>query len=246
MSLIFTSPAVWQGVLDTPLRDPYWSMVALLCHMDGTTGQTSVIDSSSYARTITCSDGGGGTTSTISTSQKKFGTASFVLASSGSSQGATYSGNPSASLSFGTGDFTLECWIYLASTTISFPAIFNTSLDSHTGRFYFAKYSGTNQLYVQVPSGTDIGPFNADFSATTWTHLAWCRTSGVSEIYVGGTRKYNAADTNNYQAGTAGFMIGNHFGTLEADYIDELRITVGVGRYTGASITVPTAAFPTS
>ena len=75
------------------------------------------------------------------------------------------------------------------------------------------------------------------------THVAWSRTSGVSEIHVGGVRKYNASDTNNYQAGTSGFEIGHHFGSYELDYIDELRITVGVGRYTGASITVPTREF---
>ena len=233
------------GVFDNkaPLvSDPYWGSVALLCHMNGANNSTLAVDSTSYARTINCSSGTGGA-STISTAQKKFGTASFALASGTSGGGATYSGNPSASLSFGTGDFTLEGWLYLASITATFPALYQTD-GGHTGRFYFGKYPGANQLYVQAPSGSDIGPFTADFVATTWTHVAWSRISGVSQIYVDGTRKYNAADTNNYQAGTTGFYLGAQLGTLGADFLDDLRITVGVGRYTGATITVPTAEFP--
>jgi hypothetical protein len=219
--------------------DPYWTYVALLCHMDGINNSSSVVDSSPYARTIIASTA---PTITISTAQYKFGTASLALATSTAATGASHTGNVSASLTFGTGDFTIECWLYLASITATFPGIYIAD-GSHTGRFYFAKYPGTNQLYVQAPSGTDIGPVNAGFTAATWTHVAWSRTSGTSKFFVSGNEIYSGADTNNYQGGTSGFTIGRHLGSYGADFIDDLRITVGVGRYVTAFIP-PNVTFP--
>lgn len=227
--------------------DPNFANVALLCHMDGANNSTSVVDSSTYGRTITAPGSGSGQ-ATISTTQSKFGGASLALGTAGSAAGAAYVGNPSASLSFGTSDFTIECWLYLASVggSSEFPAIFYTN-GAHAGRFYFAKYPGADQLYVQAPGGSpdELGPFNANLTATAWNHVAWSRTSNVSKIFVGGVQKFSGTDNNNYQAGTSGFEIGHHFGGYEADFIDDLRITVGVGRYT-ANFTPPTAAFPNS
>ncbi len=223
-----------------PPGDPYWANVVLLCHMDQANIAPTVLDSSTYNRTINTGTGGG--PGHITTSIAKFGTASYAFATSASGTGASYTGTP-AGFAIGTGDFTIEAQLYLASVTATFPCIFQIN-GAAAGRFYFAKYSGTNQLYVQAPSNTtgDIGPGTATLT-TGWNHVAWTRASGTSKFWCNGAQTYSVADANNYQGGTTGFGFGNMFGAYGADYLDELRVTVGIARYT-TTFTPPAAAFP--
>jgi hypothetical protein len=64
-------------------------------------------------------------------------------------------------------------------------------------------------------------------------------------LYVNGTSIISVADTTNYT--DQNFTIGGWYSTgfLLNGYIDDLRVTKGVARYT-ANFTPPAAAFPTS
>ena len=62
--------------------------------------------------------------------------------------------------------------------------------------------------------------------------------------YLNGAKEFEVTDSKSFSL--TGWRIGQSWssGTISSGYIDDVRITTGVARYTGATLTVPTAAFP--
>jgi hypothetical protein len=141
--------------------------------------------------------------------------------------------NAPSNLQFGTGDFTIEMWVYLTSTS---------------GTNYLVDFRGTN-----APTGSSFGIFqnssglqtystnlNVNYgmpSANTWYNVVWSRTSGVSYFFVNGTliNTGGTADTTSYTAGTNGPSFGGNvyyssFGLQ--GYMSNLRVLKGTGLYT--------------
>lgn len=183
----------------------------------------------------------------ISTSVKKYGTGSLAFDGTGDylsipGSSAAYTVRPELQLS--TGAFTIECWVYLNTTGVLQGIV--------------AKGSGTTVGWsLQVSSGNAIefryGSSNLSTSPTTissgsWYHLAVVRQSTATngtKIYINGVNaKTGTVNTNFNQADDA--LVGNdRAGTAYLNgYIDDLRITKGLARYT-ADFTPPTAALPT-
>jgi len=82
-----------------------------------------------------------------------------------------------------------------------------------------------------------------------WNYIVIERYSGVTKLFINGTQEgASYTDSNNYP--TAPLVIGGRFSATSGDYrslngyIDDLRVTKGVARYTGG-FTPPTAALPT-
>jgi hypothetical protein len=131
-----------------------------------------------------------------------------------------------SSWQFGTGDFTVEFWVYpkgngtiVGLTTSGAGAGFWNAIVS-SGNFYWVSGS--------VFRGTaDIDYTNA------WHHFAYVRSSGTSKIYIDGTNLSSGADSTNYNAtvGTLTISSGDSYGTM-AGYISDLRITKGTAIYT--------------
>jgi len=170
----------------------------------------------------------------------------------------------------GTGDFTIECWAYRTTTNNGQGIIFDnrpyltSSTTPSTGaaglQFWF---DGTNLAHYadggSVPKDTLVGYGAHGMSSTTWYHIALSRNSGTCKMYINGVQKASYSDTNNYgfnttsgaYAGTQGVAntyarIGegnNASNNNNGANFDEVRITVGVGRYP-AAFTPPTAPFP--
>ena len=91
-----------------PNTDPNIASVSLLLSGNGINGSTSIIDSSPSPKTVTAFGN-----AQISTAQSKFGGASIAF--DGVSDYLTVAS--SAGLTFGTGDFTIELWLYVISYT---------------------------------------------------------------------------------------------------------------------------------
>ena len=202
----------------TTTGDVYYPQTSLLMHFNGTNGSTTMTDNSKNNATVTAVGN-----AQLSTAQSKFGGTSLYL--DGTGDRLTIA-SPTPDFSFGTDDFTIETWVYktVASTAavldaratadaIPWIAIINSSNFP-----YF--YDGT-QYVSTVP-----------ITLNSWVHLAWVRTSGVLKIFVNGIQGYSAAYTVNLNR-TAGLIIGDTLsGNAYAGYIDELRITKGIARYT--------------
>ena len=174
----------------------------------------------------------------IDTAVKKYGTGSIEF--DGTNDELLIPEHAST-LTFGTGDFTVETWAYfdaLSSTRVlvdwrngtgnqgAYPTLY---LSGTT--LYF--YNGSNQL-------------SATLATSQWYHIALTRENGSTKLFIDGTQAGSAyADTTNYLGPQNGFLtIGGLNQTFEMDgYIDDFRITKGVARYT-SNFTPPTAELP--
>ena len=89
---------------------------------------------------------------------------------------------------------------------------------------------------------------NNTFSSTpptknVWNHIAVSRSGSTIYAFVNGTLVYSGANTTNYIAGPLSIAsIPTSAGNTVSGYVDDLRITKGVARYT-SNFTAPTSAF---
>jgi len=181
----------------------------------------------------------------ISTSVFKYGTGSMSLSASGNTLRTQYN-NPS--LSMGTGDFTIEGWVYLSSTP-STNGVFQMSgtsggfVNNQTANLALGtNSSSTWQIYAKntytISSSTTI-------PVGSWIHFALVRSGTTTVLYINGTALITlTADSTNYSTPYIG--LGSIYDATSyplGGYIDDLRITKGYARYT-TTFTPPTAAFP--
>ena len=169
----------------------------------------------------------------LSTGIKKFGSSSLAL--DGVGDYISLASQPD--FAFGAADFTLEAWIYPTVTT------YHSIFDFRSVSIEEAIYLGINlsdQVYLYVNGAVPIT--TAAISLNVWTHVAVVRSSGTTKIYINGTQSGSSwADITNYGT-TKPLRIGAWYNALYGfnGYIDDVRITKGVARYT-ATFPVPTA-----
>lgn len=206
------------------IKDPSFSSVAVLLHMDGANGGTTFTDSSSNARTVTRVGN-----AQISTAQSKFGGASALFDGDGDYLSTTISGG------LGSGDFTLEFWYY---KTVNSGWIFNCRTSGTAG-------DGFDMRHDLQTTNSGGGIFSiATVPLNQWTHVAICRSGTTMRRFIDGTLNGSVTSSANFSG--ASFTIGGSpYGNIGylTGYIDDLRITKGVARYTG-NFTPPAAAFP--
>jgi hypothetical protein len=194
-----------------------------------------IVDATTYNNWITVAD------ARISTAASKFGGSAMYFDGTGD-----YVFPSTNNLgAFGTGDFTIEFWIYFntvsanqlimdfrtATSTVA-PAIALTS----AGVIYY--YTGGASPGTRITGSTLL--------VNTWYHIAVCRSSAVTRLFVNGTQVgSNYADTNNY-VGVLGrpWIGGLADGTTPAQwlnaYVQDVRITKGFARYPN-NFTAPTS-----
>lgn len=217
--------------------DPYFSNVSLLLNMNGTNGSTTFTDSSS---TFTLTPSGN---AQISTTQSKFGGASGYFDGSGD----YLTCSTGTGLDFGTGDFTIEAWVYITSLGTYHPILEGrTSASFSNYVFGINNVSGTLRLdFVNAGGGAGRTASTTSVPLNTWTHVAWIRAGGVTSYYVNGVKD---ATTNSYSGSLNPNRTQVQIGAVIDPqyfygYIDDLRITKGVARYL-SNFTVPTSPFP--
>ena len=132
-------------------------------------------------------------------------------------------------ISLGTGDFTIECWFY-AERTQTYQGLFETRPDSTDGAYPLVMLNHSN-VVLYVSAGVRL---SAAFQTYTWHHVAVCRESGTSTIYLDGVATGSTyTDSNNYSSRTDPY-IGALYGggnTLKG-YISNLRVVAGTALYT--------------
>jgi hypothetical protein len=223
---------IWPIVSD----DPNFANVSLLLRGDGTNGSTTITDSSPSPKTVTAFGN-----AQISTVESKFGGASIAFDGSGD-----YLTTPANSDFSFDADFTIEMWL----KTSEF------SLDTFYRRVASNGPDASNAIELLFFNGGGATPnicvysnailINGSISAATgnWVHIAVSRSGSAMKLFVDGIQSGSTATTStNFSAGsTYGFIVGRYQGGgghLNG-YIDDLRITKGVARYT-ANFTPPGA-----
>jgi hypothetical protein len=217
--------------------DPNISQVSLLLHGNGTNGSTTITDNSPSPKTVTAVGD-----AQISTAiADPFGNNTRgVLAFDGT--GDYLSIPASSSFAFGLADFTVELWLYRSGSG---------QQHLYEGRDLVA----TNQILLFLNSSNQLTYYaNGAVVITTtavptfnaWAHVALCRASGNSRLFLNGVQVGSTfADSTNIVAPPATINIGaNQVGNTSLNgYIDDLRITKGIARYT-ANFSPPAAPFP--
>ncbi|NBQ44103.1 MAG: LamG domain-containing protein, partial [Mycobacteriaceae bacterium] len=201
---------------------------ALLLHCNGDDGSTAISDSGADTLEVTAQGG-----AIISTAQSKFGGSSVFLPGSGSCLRIT------GDLAFGTGDFTVDAWLYMTGGG-AFPGILEIGAHlATTGVLFLANAGGA--LYSAGWNGTLTVPLNE------WVHVAWVREGGVLTVYVNGTSTGSSSFTNDL-SDSATITIGNKFSNDPnynfTGWIDELRIASSA--VWSANFTPPTSPYASS
>jgi len=171
----------------------------------------------------------------ISTAQSKFGGSAIYFDGTGDS---LLFPNPVIHR-FGTGDFTVELWVYPVAWDSNMVVVMG---NGSTG-FGIQKYGGGSTGNIGVIINGAWAITDATLPTTgQWTHIAVTRTSGTLRFFVNGSVSGSTpSNTSDISGGISG--IGGYSGqTYYNGYMDELRITKGVARYT-TTFTPPTKAF---
>jgi hypothetical protein len=213
--------------------DPNFANVVLLLHGEGTNGSTTVVDSSSAGRTMTCHGN-----AQISTAQFKYGSAALAFDGTGDYITAA----SSSDFGYGTGAFTIEFWVRFASVgTAVFIDHRNNPAASETRLTLY--YASGNLSYFF--NGSVIATRAWSPSTGVWYHVAACRDgSGNLRLFTNGSTS-GSVSHGAASHSTAGISIGgaNDGSASLNGWIDDMRITKGVGLYT-ANFTPPSAQFP--
>jgi hypothetical protein len=143
----------------------------------------------------------------------------------------------------GTGNFTIEFWVYLATGDIG------------SARGLVAKGTSTTGLLVSLDSSEKVvftyttSTITSSGAITTnaWNHIAVVREgtgSNETKIYINGTNDGTGTVSTDFNQTSVMYVGCNRTaGDPMKGFIDDLRITKGVARYT-TTFTPPTEAFP--
>jgi hypothetical protein len=145
----------------------------------------------------------------------------------------------SSNLAFGTGDFTVDFWIYATSLPASDNNILNQNLASGTPQFYI---DSSGKLQYRNAFVGAILTSNTTFKAGQWYYCAIARASGTSRMFINGALDTSASDTTNW-SNTAGWYVSNNSGPFTG-YMAGSRLIKGTALYTQAfapPTTPPTA-----
>jgi hypothetical protein len=231
--------------------DEFFSSVSLLLHMDGSNGSTTFTDSSGTPKTVTANGD-----AEISTAQSKFGGASGYF-----SGGANRLSIPDSEAFTASGDdFTIEAWLRPTAWAAGWDANHwcgqaNNIANNNNRSWSCLIHDGIAGFYYTTDGVTDrIHPFSAAaVELDSWFHMAVSIQSGVARVFVNGVVVGAHTLAGAIFNSTADVVVGT-FGKYAEDgypglsftgYIDDLRITKGVARYT-AAFTPPTSVFPDS
>jgi len=153
----------------------------------------------------------------------------------------------------GTGDFTIEMFVYLtAGVNGAYTYMFDHDSTSNPQMSFFLG-DGQNSMTGASTYNTGYhGTTGFTPSTSTWYHVAWSRSSGVSNVYQAGTRTVSYQDATNYAKGSTtaatlgapwtsdGTSLTAYPSYVLAGSMSNIRVS-NVSRYSGASFTVPTS-----
>lgn len=223
------------------VTDPYFSSVVLLMHFDGSDGSASFIDVKGH--TVTPQGG-----AQITTAQSKFGGASGSFLPT---DGAYLTSPNSTDWDLTSVDSTVELWFYPKTIMPPLTSMVLLSQSEKTNDGVWGIQQHLSGIDCQNNGGAnDISTPQGVVVANAWQFLAVVHEaqSNKTHVFINGAKQVLGM-VNFYTASTNPLYIGlnnqKSFDTQYgwAGYIDELRITKGVARYT-SDFVPPSGPFP--
>lgn len=162
------------------------------------------------------------------------------------SNGTFVSVPASSDFGFGTGDYTVEFFVYkIADKNYNTFYDHRTSTQTATSLSPFLYTDSGGTLYFYLGGDNRISGTGTSLAAGAWSHVALCRGSGSTRLFVNGTQIGSTySDSNNYVTPASSWSFG---GSSEQNqynvegYMSNLRVVKGSALYTG-DFTTPTSA----
>jgi hypothetical protein len=234
----------------TPVDKQGIANVSLLLHGNGTNGSTTITDSSPTPKTVSAVGN-----AQISTAiADPFGSSTGVIAFDGSGDYLSISNSSTFSIGLSNQPYTVEFFFYRNSTG---DHMFVSKGGGYPGwgqadGYDYAAFVASSVIYWMWNDNLDPTPVSIS-SATLpaiqqWHHYAATYDGTTTRFFINGT-SIGTPLTSPYASNSAANRVRVGASPVDADllslngYIDDLRITKGVARYT-ANFTPPTAPFP--
>jgi hypothetical protein len=143
---------------------------------------------------------------------------------------------------FGTGNFTVELWVY-ATAFANYKSIYGNS-NGITATGWHCGLNSTGKIFIYSNSAFKVTSTNS-LTLNAWNHVAIVRNGSTVTIYIDGVAGGTwTLTTETFTDGYCFFGVTPGFASeFFSGYMDDIRITRGYARYT-ANFTPPTAAFP--
>lgn len=232
-----------------PANPVAFNLVQTLIHADGTNGQNNnaFLDSSTVGQTININ-----TNSANQLGGFAQGTFNPYLscysADCRTAQTPQFTIGFNTAFAFGTGDFTIECWVNPYNETTATTRTIMDIYDGNSAGRLALRLTTANK--VQLSGGaslaTSIVLTTGTITANVWTHIAVVRNgtgAGGVKVYINGVADATTGTSATSFTNTNGFVYlccqqtpTNYFNGL----ISNLRVVKGLSVYTG-TFTIPTS-----
>jgi hypothetical protein len=218
----------------TGTYDPYGDYVSLLMHME----ESSFLDSSLNTKSI-----GVNGNVVLSSNQKIYGNSAAYF-----TDDSSYLRLSSDSSFNFPGDFTVEGWFYFTQNNVGYQALISAFTNQdQTGWLLYMETNNTLNFIGTNNYGWQFSVSTSAPSINTWHHIAASRSGSSLMLFLDGQMVSTITNTTNITSGSS-VEIGSYLyfpGGRRSfkGYIDEIRITKGIARYT-STFSIPTEAFP--
>lgn len=209
--------------------DPHWDKVVFCPAVDAANNVTAVTDRSTY-RHIVSPNGD----AKNSTTQFKVGTSALYFDGTGD-----FYSLPTHNVLYPEAqDFTIEAWIYLASTSGLRAIVGLANGSAANSNYAFQLLISSGQIQFDIFSGTTQygGVVGSTLSTNTWYHVALVRDGNNLRRFLNGVEQGSPVNVTGVTANSPSNSV-LHVGQIQgfyplSGYIDGLRYTKGVARYT--------------
>ena len=147
----------------------------------------------------------------------------------------------SSDFAYGTGDFTIEAWIWKAGI----PEVGETRgifTQTQSGNDYIVFKVGSTNI-IQATFGSTTISTTDKLAVRSWNHVAVSRSSNTVKVFLNGIASSGSTVSTDFSDTTRNPTIGNYthsYGSLDYNgFISNLRVTKGEALYT-ADFTPPT------
>ena len=157
---------------------------------------------------------------------------------------------------FGTGDFTVEAWVYMAvgqsnngtfvgawsGTSSSSSWLMSQGSTAANGGLRFVMSNGTSNITVESATGGILRPGN-------WVHCAVTRSSGTLMMFLNGTQVHSVANNISIVASSTPITVGaisTGAAPCPTTLITGVKVTPGVALYTASFTPSTTPPTPSS
>jgi hypothetical protein len=206
-----------------------------LLHFDGTNGTQVFTDNGLLPVTWTPRGAG----AVLSTSVKKYGTASFQTTNN--TNAGIYTPN-ATQWNFGTQDFCIQFWMYVQTDPAASAWLINKALSGAVGPFGIYHVPSGSGRKVGFQASTDGVSQQVNLASTsglvltTWTHIAFTREGTTFRGFFGGALEATATVSGALYSNATRVSLGLDGSSTNATafqgYIDDFAVTLGSAVYT--------------